>query len=1337
MTKFYLLRSMMGVAACVLFLVQMTFGQVVQTFSSSGTFVAPAGVTRVVVDCYGGGGRGATRSTNGQGGGGGGGAYASSIITVVPGNSYTVTVGAGSTSAAVPGGDSWFISAATVMAKGGSSVANNVATGGAGGSAATSVGTKRFSGGAGADGASSIGGGGGSSAGYEGAGTVGSLLGGGTAPGGGGNGGAGGVLGANGTAGSAPGGGGGGAAKWVLSGTGNGGAGGTGRVVVSSYTNGTCMSTTTGINGIPDNGCASSAYASVPILISGLPATLGTAPGNALFQNVQLIATHTFNSDMQVTLTSPSGATRNLILNKFGDGDNLGNPATCPTSLLTLQDGGIALTTSATSNVTGTYAPEQTLAGFTGNPNGVWLLNACDNAGQDVGSIRYVKLNFCASPTATFTAVDNCGSNQFNVQVNVTSLGTAPTADLSYTVNGSAPANLTGLGSGITTIGPFAVGSEVIATLSSSVSGCGSVQAAVYSNCPTIIPCGSTVVVNHCYRNNDTRTFLFTSSSAFETLTLSFTAGSIGVNDVITFYDGTDNSGTVLTGNGYSNMLLTGLSITSISNSMFVEINTDGSNSCATGQQTSWQMEVECTAGCVDPDGVANVIMNCGAYTFSIDLEVLSVGDASTGTTTLRYTVNGGTPVLIPGLVEFQVQNIGPFVVDDVVNVRLLHGDSPLCDKNLGNYTDDNSCPSAESCGNALNLAGQTSPLPGTTVGRTNDFSFACGTASANTAPDAIYYIDVPNGAELSIRQQSNTYDSQHYVRFGGACPGTTAIACVDNDPSEIGFVTWTNTTGTTQRVWWIQDGFGTGSGNFVLQWTVTSCPVAPGPPTLVTSNYTICQNGSVPGGQGLSASCSPIPQSTSTSFPGNTFPSEGTTLTTQATLAMPALPAGAVVTAARLKLFNVVANSNLFGSAQRQNIRVALSGAYTLAETQLTAATGAGTVSPDPVINLAGFPAAGGTINLRTRQTSDQFWTSPDATITSALIEVDYTLPASVRWYSAPISGTVVFTGALFDPVGQGVVNNANSGTTNFYPTCGYNACENIRLTSSFTVNAAANAGSDGTLTICSNAAPASLFAQLGGSPNAGGGWNGPSTVVGGMYDPVTMEPGVYTYTVNGNPPCANASATVTVTENAAVNWYADEDGDGFGGGAGTPACAAPNTGDVTNNTDNCPGTANPDQVDTDSDGVGDACDTDDDNDGIADEDELACGSDPLVAGSTCEVCDGIDNDGDASIDEGFTNTDADGQADCVDADDDNDGLTDVDELACGSDPLIAGSTCEVCDGDDNDLDASIDEGFANTDGDALADCVDACPLDALNDVDGDGICGDVDNCPLISNLS
>lgn len=87
---------------------------------------------------------------------------------------------------------------------------------------------------------------------------------------------------------------------------------------------------------------------------------------------------------------------------------------------------------------------------------------------------------------------------------------------------------------------------------------------------------------------------------------------------------------------------------------------------------------------------------------------------------------------------------------------------------------------------------------------------------------------------------------------------------------------------------------------------------------------------------------------------------------------------------------------------------------------------------------------------------------------------------------------------------------------------------------TSTVTVNMllAANAGTNGNTTVCLPGTPINLFSELGGTPDAGGTWNGPSTLTGGdlgTFDPATMAAGTYTYSV-GTAPC-NASSTVTVT--------------------------------------------------------------------------------------------------------------------------------------------------------------------------------------------------------------
>ncbi|MDP2314600.1 MAG: FG-GAP-like repeat-containing protein [Pseudomonadota bacterium] len=176
----------------------------------------------------------------------------------------------------------------------------------------------------------------------------------------------------------------------------------------------------------------------------------------------------------------------------------------------------------------------------------------------------------------------------------------------------------------------------------------------------------------------------------------------------------------------------------------------------------------------------------------------------------------------------------------------------------------------------------------------------------------------------------------------------------------------------------------------------------------------------------------------------------------------------------------------------------------------------------------------------------------------------------------------------------------------------------------------------------------------------------------------------------------------------------------------------------------------------------------------------------DASVHPGATEVCNGIDDDCDGTVDTGATDAasdaDADGSCDRVDPDDDGDGVldgadafpldptesadTDADGVGDNTDvfPLDAsesedadgdevGDNADACDAvdatgwdldrdgciDDTDADGAADDvdqcpGFdddADDDLDGAADGCDECPGDPLNDQDGDGFCTADDLCP------
>jgi len=164
-----------------------------------------------------------------------------------------------------------------------------------------------------------------------------------------------------------------------------------------THTNGTCYEEGS-YPVIPDDGCSSGNDLQAVIPISGLGTTLGPMPGNAFFQSLELIIAHTFRGDIAVYLTSPSGQKRAMLVHApsaDAEGSNFGNPGSCPSQILQLRDTGgqpLSAMSPTAPNVSGIFTPQQSLSGFTGNPNGNWILTICDGNTQDQGTLRFARL---------------------------------------------------------------------------------------------------------------------------------------------------------------------------------------------------------------------------------------------------------------------------------------------------------------------------------------------------------------------------------------------------------------------------------------------------------------------------------------------------------------------------------------------------------------------------------------------------------------------------------------------------------------------------------------------------------------------------------------------------------------------------------------------------------------------------------------------------------------------------------------------------------------------------------------------------------------------------------
>ncbi|SFN76215.1 Por secretion system C-terminal sorting domain-containing protein [Bizionia echini] len=411
----------------------------------------------------------------------------------------------------------------------------------------------------------------------------------------------------------------------------------------------------------------------------------------------------------------------------------------------------------------------------------------------------------------TSTIVEDCAAGTFMVNVDFTTVGDATSVSdgtTNYPISGTTAM-----------AGPFATGTtQTLSVVHSDVVCDFTIGDFSYDDCPNIVTCGTPLNATYCYGISETTDFLYQSSDGSQ-LVVTFNAGQVENNwDELIILD---SDGTTELYNGYGTAGdLTGLTFTSSGDAITVRIQSDGSTSCSSEGYTPWDYDVVCLA-CTAGEATATVIEDCGASTYTIEVNVTNTGDATTIT-------DGTTPQTFTGTVTF-----GPYAFGVDTTLDVEHSDS-VCDFTLGTYGFDACPPTNDDCANAelapVGLGSCGTSVTGNNTGATDSGVAQAGCATATYAGGDIWYqFEMPAGeTEIVYTRSASAFSTTQLELYSGSCGSLVEVGCTTSATASFTGLT----SGDTYYVRlydWGNDNFG--AVTFCLN-TPPTCPL----PTALTA---------------------------------------------------------------------------------------------------------------------------------------------------------------------------------------------------------------------------------------------------------------------------------------------------------------------------------------------------------------------------------------------------------------------------------------------------------------------------------------------------------------------